>query len=72
MARLSCALCVWFLVTIASVKVTNGRAPVSPYREERPRYTNSWAVQVVGGRRAADELARKHGLVNHGQVCEYM
>ncbi len=34
----------------------------------KPRYTNSWAVEVSGGSLAADELANKHGFVNLGQV----
>ena len=33
-----------------------------------PRYTNSWAVEVRGGVEVADELARKHGFINHGQA----
>lgn len=31
-------------------------------------YTNSWAVEVTGGRAAADEVARRHGFLNMGQV----
>ena len=34
----------------------------------KPRYTNSWAVEVRGGPEAAHALASKHGFVNHGQV----
>ena len=32
-------------------------------------YSNSWAVEVKGGHHVANELARKHGFVNKGQVC---
>ena len=32
------------------------------------RYTNSWAVEVRGGKNAADELAREQGFVNVGEV----
>ena len=31
-------------------------------------YTNSWAVEVNGGKEVADNIARKHGFINKGQV----
>jgi len=31
-------------------------------------YANSWAVEVEGGRDAADALAQKYGFENRGQV----
>ena len=31
-------------------------------------YTNSWAVEVAGGRTVANEVARRHGFLNMGQV----
>lgn len=31
-------------------------------------YSNSWAVEILGGREEADRLARNHGLANMGQV----
>lgn len=34
----------------------------------RPRYTNSWAVEVRGGPEIGNLLAHKHGFINHGQV----
>lgn len=34
-------------------------------------YTNSWAVEVAGGRAVADDVARHHGFVNVGQVREF-
>ena len=33
--------------------------------------TNSWAVKLSGKEQVADILARKHGLVNLGQVSIY-
>jgi len=32
------------------------------------RYSNSWAVEVKGGHEVAEQLARKHGFINRGQV----
>jgi hypothetical protein len=31
-------------------------------------YTNSWAVEVAGGRAVADDVATRHGFVNVGQA----
>lgn len=31
-------------------------------------YTNTWAVQIIGGQEEADRVARKHGFINHGIV----
>lgn len=31
-------------------------------------YTNTWAVQIIGGAEKADRIARKHGFINHGNV----
>ena len=31
-------------------------------------YTNSWAVEVTEGKERADELAKKYGFTNRGQV----
>ena len=36
--------------------------------KEKDRYSNSWAVEVRGGADKAEELARKHGFTNLGQV----
>jgi subtilisin family serine protease len=33
-----------------------------------PRYTNTWAVEVEGGKRMADAVAAKYGFVNKGSV----
>ncbi len=35
---------------------------------EAGTFTNSWAVEVNGGREAADQLAVKYGFTNLGQV----
>ena len=32
------------------------------------RYVNSWAVEVCGGKEHADEVARRNGFENRGQV----
>ena len=34
------------------------------------QYSNRWSVQIYGDMDEADRLARKHGFVNHGKVCE--
>lgn len=31
-------------------------------------YTDSWAVEINGGRHTADKLAKKHGFINAGEV----
>ncbi|XP_043934196.1 furin [Protopterus annectens] len=31
-------------------------------------YTNTWAVHIPGGQEAADEVAKKHGFINHGRI----
>lgn len=31
-------------------------------------YTNAWAVQINGGPKEADRIAREHGFINHGNV----
>lgn len=31
-------------------------------------YTNTWAVQIIGGQEEADRIASKHGFINHGIV----
>ncbi|CAI5438855.1 unnamed protein product [Caenorhabditis angaria] len=34
----------------------------------RRTYTNEWAVQISGGKEAADRLAEKHGYINLGSI----
>ena len=36
------------------------------------RYSNSWAVEVTGGKDKADEIAERHGLINLGAVSMTM
>lgn len=36
--------------------------------EEQSVFSNSWAVEVKGGLRVADQLAEKHGFINRGLV----
>ena len=36
--------------------------------DAKKEYSNVWAVEVTGGKPTADELARKHGFINKGQV----
>lgn len=31
-------------------------------------YTNTWAVHIPGGPEEADQIASKHGFINHGHV----
>lgn len=31
-------------------------------------YTNTWAVHIPGGEKAADEVAKQHGFINHGRI----
>ena len=38
---------------------------------EKPRYSNDWAVEVIGGLTVANQLADKHGFVNMGQVSKH-
>ena len=36
------------------------------------RYSNSWAVEVTGGKDKADEIAERYGLINLGAVSMTM
>lgn len=59
---------VTFLVIVAIVS-----APARPaYCYPSPRYTESWAVEVRGGREAADKLAKDHGFTNLGEVMHLL
>lgn len=31
-------------------------------------FTNTWAVQIIGGPEEADRIAKEHGFINHGNV----
>ena len=39
-----------------------------PFADSSSHYTDSWAVEVRGGRQAADTLAKEHGFLNLGEV----
>ena len=41
-----------------------------PCADGHTPYTNSWAVEVHGGRQVADKLAREHGFFNAGEVSK--
>lgn len=36
--------------------------------DRKALYSNSWAVEVSGGYSVANEIAKKHGFINKGQV----
>ena len=42
--------------------------PLTQSQKTVIRYSNSWAVEVTGGKDKADEIAERHGLVNLGAV----
>ena len=39
-------------------------------RNQRVRYTASWAVQIDGGEKMADKIAKRNGFRNRGKVRE--
>ena len=41
---------------------------VEEEEERKNIYTNSWAVEIVGGDEVANRIAEKHGFNNIGQV----
>lgn len=45
-----------------SVTLTDDKVP------HPPRWSNSWWIEIEGGEAKANEIARKHGLVNLGKV----
>ena len=51
------------ITTAAALLLATGSGASS-----RKLYTGSWAVEISGGDVAADAMAARHGLVNHGQV----
>ena len=36
--------------------------------DNEKHYSNSWAVEIVGGKDMADRIAETHGFINMGQV----
>ncbi len=57
---------VFQLVVIASAVFYESLGLVSGI--QKPQWSNSWSVEIAGGEERANELARKHGLVNMGKV----
>lgn len=58
-----------FVFVLVMVAAAVRAAPISTSSgEDKPHYTNSWAVQVHGGPKEADILANKYGFENLGQV----
>ena len=51
------------VVSVVFVSLCAGR--VSGWEQ---LFTNSWVVEVDGGREVADAVAKRHGFVNLGQV----
>ena len=62
MARLLSALLVCAVLSVT----VKGYIPASHGHSKE--YINSWAVEVYGGRIHADEVARRNGFENHGEV----
>ena len=58
----------FFFLTFAVSAVCVSGAAVAGRHDTVPVYTNSWAVEVEGGRSDADALAAKYGFVNKGTV----
>ena len=56
---------------IALAKLSFAEA-VAQQRERAVHYSNSWAVEILGGEEEADALAARHGLVNRGQVYYWL
>ena len=54
------------LVVIASAVFYESLGLVSEI--QKPQWSNSWSVEIAGGEEKANEIARKHGLVNMGKV----
>ena len=66
------SLTAFFLVSLVESTVEGKRKAVDNAereRNQRVRYTSSWAVEISeGGDKAADLLARRHGYRNLGKV----
>ena len=66
MARLLNALLVCAALSV-TVKGAGNRNILAGHGHSK-EYINSWAVEVRGGRIHADEVARRNGFENHGEV----
>ena len=60
-----------FSITIASIIFVISSSTV-PCVNSHSQYTDSWAVEVRGGRHVANKLAETHGFINVGQVAKYI
>ena len=77
-AVLVCAALSVVFIAPPRVEGTAGRAHFVGRRQTRDEshskihskkeYINSWAVEIRGGARRADEVARRHGFKNLGEV----
>ena len=54
------------LLTIGRTAILN---PKNQFQQRETLLSNSWAVEIHGGKEKANKIAEKHGLVNLGQVC---
>ena len=46
--------------------------PLTQSQKIVTRYSNSWAVEVTGGKDIANEIAERHGFINLGAVSVTM
>ena len=68
MERLLSALLVCAALFIAVKGADSQTGHGQTLRRHLKEYINSWAVEVRGGRIHADEVARRNGFENHGEV----
>jgi len=52
--------CLLFLLIIITSRASN---------DNEDTFTNDWLVRIEGGRAVADLVAKRHGFINRGQVC---
>ena len=61
------------LVLLATNPVRGSMNPLGAGRSSasfgRGEPTNSWAVEILGGDMMAEEVAKHHGFINRGKVC---
>ena len=62
-----------FIVLLCTVcSLVCSTVPLTHSQKIVTRYSNSWAVEVTGGKDKADEIAERHGLINLGAVSMTM
>lgn len=60
-----------FLICFTStVPLRSGSEASTSTSEDTPLFTNDWLVKIDGGQSVANLVAKKHGFVNRGQVCD--